>query len=132
MNHSARLDHIIVNVNDAETTAAFWSKIFGFTNEGHSGPFTVLRITPELTFQLAPWGTLGGCHYAFCLGNTEFDNAFSFLKENNIPYGDSFHTVGNQQGPGAEAGARGMGKTIYFNDPNNHLLEIRTYDGDGS
>lgn len=35
---------------------------------------------------------------------------------------------GAQQGPGQEPGARGMGETVYFFDPNKHLLEIRTYD----
>jgi hypothetical protein len=31
-------------------------------------------------------------------------------------------------GPGEESGARGLAPTLYFNDPNNHLLEIRTYE----
>ena len=36
--------------------------------------------------------------------------------------------VGNNTGPGVETGARGPAQTIYMNDPNNHLIEIRTYD----
>jgi hypothetical protein len=50
------------------------------------------------------------------------------MKERAIPYGDSFHSVGNNLGPGIEAGARGPAPTLYMNDPNNHLIEIRTYD----
>jgi len=123
-----KLDHIIVNVNDLEDTLAFWSKVFGFTCEGESGPFSVMRITPDLTFQFAPWGTQGGSHFAFALPKGEFEAVFRTLKENQIPYGDSFHSIGNQQGPGEEDGARGIGKAIYFNDRNAHLLEIRTYD----
>lgn len=30
-------------------------------------------------------------------------------------------------GPGQESGARGLAPTLYFNDPNKHLLEIRSY-----
>jgi catechol 2,3-dioxygenase-like lactoylglutathione lyase family enzyme len=122
------LDHIIVNVNDIGETFAFWSKVFGFESEGQAGPFTVMRITPDLTFQFAPWGTEGGSHFAFALPKHEFLAVLQILRDNDIPYGDSFHTVGNQQGPGEEDGARGMGKAIYFNDPNEHLLEICTYD----
>ncbi len=29
--------------------------------------------------------------------------------------------------PGRESGARGMAPTLYFNDPNKHLVEIRCY-----
>ena len=122
------LDHIIVNVNDIESTLKFWKTLFDFKTEGQSGPFTVLRITPDLTFQFAPWGTDGGSHFAFCLEQDEFEKMFTKLKELEIPYGDSFHTVGTQTGPGLEEGAKGMGKSIYFFDPNRHLLEIRTYE----
>jgi hypothetical protein len=45
-----------------------------------------------------------------------------------IPHGDSFPAVGNNQRPGVEAGAKGPAPTLYLNDPNNHLIEIRTYD----
>ena len=42
---------------------------------------------------------------------------------------DSFHAVGNNVGPGDETGARGMGKAVYFFDPDKHLVEIRHYEG---
>lgn len=127
MESSIKLDHTIVNVNDAEETVSFWSKTLGLKSEGTSGPFIVLRISEDLTFLFAPWGTEGGSHFAFSLSESEFESVFNILKEHKIPYGDSFHTVGNQQGPSEEDGAKGLGKTIYFNDPNKHLLEIRTY-----
>jgi hypothetical protein len=40
----------------------------------------------------------------------------------------SYQAVGKQNGPGDETGARGLGKALYFHDPNKHLLEIRYYD----
>lgn len=128
MTPNITLDHIIVTVNDIEETLAFWSKVLGFKSEGQSGPFAVMRISPDLTFQLAPWGTQGGSHFAFALPKAEFEAVFQSLKDNAIPYGDSFHSVGNQLGPGEEDGARGVGKAVYFFDPNKHLLEIRTYE----
>jgi len=62
------------------------------------------------------------------LSRADFDDVFARMKEKGIPYGDSFHSVGNNNGPGCESGAKGMAPTIYMNDPNKHLIEIRTYD----
>ena len=45
-----------------------------------------------------------------------------------IAYGPTFDSVGTNTGPGEESGARGTAPTLYFNDPNKHLLEIRTYE----
>jgi len=33
----------------------------------------------------------------------------------------------NMQGPGMTTGAKGVGKAVYFKDPNGHVLEIKTY-----
>jgi hypothetical protein len=62
------------------------------------------------------------------MSRSDFDDAFARIKQRNIPYGDSFHNVGSNSGPGNEVGARGQAPTIYFNDPSNHLIEIRTYE----
>ena len=100
----------------------------GFSLDGEDGPFTVIRVSEDFTMQLAPWGTKGNEHLAFALSREDFNNAFSRMKEMGIPYGDSFHSVGNNSGPGVETGARGPAPTLYMNDPNNHLIEIRTYE----
>lgn len=63
----AQLDHLIVNVNDARVSVAFYARVLGFTHEGEDGPFSVLRVNESLTLQLAPWGTTGGAHLAFAL-----------------------------------------------------------------
>ena len=66
-------------------------------------------------------------HLAFAMTRAEFDVTFARIRAAEIPYGDSFHSVGNMQGPGEEAGSRGPGKAVYLNDPNEHLIEIRHY-----
>ena len=121
------LDHTIVSVNGLEESVAFWTRFLGLEDAGRDGPFAVLRVTPSTTIQLAPWGGEGGQHFAFAMEPAEFEAAFARLREAGVPYGDSFHSVGNGQGPGVESGARGPGKAVYFHDPNRHLLEIRTY-----
>jgi catechol 2,3-dioxygenase-like lactoylglutathione lyase family enzyme len=124
----AAIDHLILNVNEIPSTVDFYVNVLGFVLEGEDGPFTVIRINEDFTLLLAPWGTGGNEHLAFALSREAFDDAFARLKEKGIPYGDSFHSVGNNSGPGVESGARGPAATVYMNDPNNHLIEIRTYD----
>ncbi len=122
-----QLDHIIVAVNDLESSIRFYTEVLGLSYEGKQDPFAVLRVTPDFTMQLAPWGTPGGAHLAFAMSRTEFERAFREVREAGIEFGDSFHSVGNMQGPGEEQGARGPGASLYVFDPNRHLIEIRHY-----
>ena len=123
-----KLDHLILKVNEVDSSVDFYVSVLGFKLEGQDGPFTVIRVNEDFTLQLAPWGTPGNEHLAFALSREDFDHVVRLIKEKAIPYGDSFHSVGNNEGPGLESGARGTAPTLYMNDPNNHLIEIRTYD----
>ena len=125
----AQLDHLILKVKDAAASVEFYARILGFTPEGQDGPFSVVRVNAALTLQLAPWGTSGGDHLAFAMTGAEFDDVFARVRESKTAHGDSFHTVGTNTGPGSELGARGMGKALYFFDPDEHLIEIRHYEG---
>ena len=100
----ATLDHVILRVNDLDASVAFYTRVMGFSAEGMDGPFAVLRVSPE------------------------FQDICSRLKADGIAHGPTFDTVGVNTQPGEETGARGRAPTLYFNDPNKHLLEIRTYE----
>jgi len=123
-----QLDHIILNVNDRAASETFYTDVLGLEREGERDPFSILRVTPEFQILLAPWGTKGGEHLAFAMSGAEFDAVFARVKARAIPYGDRYDSVGNMQGPGEESGARGPGKSLYFFDPNQHLIEIRHYE----
>ena len=122
------IDHLILNVNEVSSSVEFYVNVLGFELEGEDGPFTVIRVNEDFTLLLAPSGTNGNEHLAFALSRKAFDKAFTLVKEKGIPYGDSYHSVGNNSGPGIESGAKGPAPTLYMNDPNKHLIEIRTYD----
>jgi catechol 2,3-dioxygenase-like lactoylglutathione lyase family enzyme len=124
----ATLDHIIIKVNDLDASVAFYTGVMGFKAEGTDGPFTVLRAGPNCQIQLAPWGTRGLEHYAFAVSKVDFELIFGRIKTAGIAYGPTFDAVGANSGPGEESGAQGSAPTLYFNDPNKHLLEIRTYE----
>jgi len=124
----ASLDHLILKVNALKESVAFYTGILGFALEGTDGPFTVVRVGPDCVLQLAPWGTGGSEHYAFTVSRVEFERIFRQIQAAGVAYGPTFNSVGSNTGPGEESGARGAAPTLYFNDPNRHLLEIRTYE----
>src|SRR6516165_10187845 len=117
------LDHLILAVNDVAASVDFYVRVLGFTHEGDRPPFATVRVTPDFVIQLAPWGTKGGEHLAFALGCAEFDEVFRRVREAGIPHGDAFDAVGNMRGPGPSDGAQGATQSLYFFDPNRHLLE---------
>jgi catechol 2,3-dioxygenase-like lactoylglutathione lyase family enzyme len=123
----ANLDHIILKVNNLKASVDFYTSIMGFENAGTDGPFTVIRTGVDFQMQLAPWGTEGFEHYAFSVTRSEFDSIFARVKDSGLDYGPTFDSVGTNTGPGTESGAKGEAPTVYFNDPNKHLIEIRTY-----
>jgi catechol 2,3-dioxygenase-like lactoylglutathione lyase family enzyme len=123
-----QLDHLILAVNDRPQSIEFYTRILGLAYEGEREPFSMIRVTPELVLQLAPWGTKGGQHLAFAMARSEFEEVFRRIRDEGIAYGDSFHSVGNMRGPGEEGGAQGPGKAVYLFDPSKHLIEIRYYD----
>ena len=124
----ATIDHLILAVNDVAASVAFYVEVLVFRAEGARPPFTVVRVSEDFVLQLAPWGTEGNVHLAFALTRADFDAAFARIRERGVPYGESVHAVGTNTGPGVEEGAHGPGPTVYCNDPNKHLIEIRTYE----
>jgi catechol 2,3-dioxygenase-like lactoylglutathione lyase family enzyme len=124
----AVLDHLIVKVNDIDASVRFYCEVLGFAHAGVDGPFTVIKVGPDCQLQLAPWGTPGFEHYAFAVSAQEFAAIFARIKAAGLAYGPSFDSVGSNAGCGNEVGARGAAPTLYFNDPNAHLLEIRHYE----
>ncbi|MGO9449542.1 MAG: VOC family protein [Candidatus Binataceae bacterium] len=126
----SELDHIILNVNDRAKSIEFYTQVLGFGYEGEreGTAFSVIRVTPGFMIQLAPFGTKGNEHLAFSMSRIEFNLAFQKIRDLGIEYGDSFDTVGNMRGPGDSDGAKGSCKSVYFFDPNRHLIEIAYYD----
>ena len=125
-----QIDHMILNVNDRAKSIEFYTQTLGFEYEGERAgtPFSVIRVTAGFMLQLAPFGTKGGEHLAFSMSRDEFEKVFQRVRESAIDYGDSFDTVGSMRGPGDSEGARGQLKSVYFFDPNKHLIEIAYYE----
>ena len=121
------LDHTIVPVRSREEAVEFYTRIFGFEDLGEAGPFLAVRVNDTFNLDFRDVDEHESHHYAFAMEPDEFEAAFGRIKESGISYGDAPDGRHNKQGPGITLGAKGMGKAIYFEDPNGHLLEIKTY-----
>ena len=118
------LDHLILSVHDVETSVRFYYKILGFKYE----PVALVRISPTLVLQLLQQPPQTSQHLAFSMTGPEFDETLGRIKAAGVPYGDNFDTVGTMTGPGVSHGSRKNGQSIYFRDPDGHMLEIMHYD----
>ena len=118
------LDHIILPVAEAERSVRFYYKILGFKYE----PVALVRVSPTTVLQLIQRAPETSQHLAFSMPREEFDRAFGRLKAEGIPFGDDFDTVGTMSGPGKSHGSEKNGDSIYFRDPDDHMLEIICYE----
>ena len=108
-------DHLILTVNDRDASVRFYTEVMGFGDEGEDGPFSVIRVSPRRRCSWRP-----GAPRVATTGLRPLTGSSSRLRPREggrLPYGDSFHDVGNMQGPGEEAGARAW-PTVYLFDPN--------------
>ncbi len=121
------LDHTIVPVRNREEAVEFYSRIFGFEDLGEVGPFLAVRVNDGFTLDFRDSDDFRSIHSAFAMGPGEFETAFSKIRASGISYGDAPYDQENMKGPGMTMGAKGMGKAVYFKDPNGHVLEIKSY-----
>ena len=131
-----RLDHTIVPAKDKMASAEFFAEIFGLAVE--PGYFAQVRVNDSLTLDFADeaemWGGPGfdprtgrSLHYAFHVGDAEFDAIFARVKARGLPYGSEPHDHAN-----GRINTRRGGRGFYFADPYGHLLEVMTVPETGS
>ena len=115
------LNHTIVPSRDKEGSAKFFAKIFGLSYAGPHGHFAPVQINDSLTLDWDNRDEFESHHYAFLVGEGEFDAIFGRLKAEGVVYGS---------GPGTpedgQINTRHGGRGLYFRDPDGHLLEIMT------
>ncbi len=119
---AVELNHTIVWCSDQQRSAAFFCEIFGRPAPRTFGPFLVVEVDNgvSLDFHTVP-ETIRLQHYAFLVGEKEFDEIFGRVRERGLDYwADPFkHEKGSIN---RNDGGRG----VYFDDPDGHLLEIIT------
>src|ERR1700757_3423885 len=84
---SITLNHTIVPAHDKEASARFFAQIFGLQYAGPMGHFAPVQVNEELTLDFDNAESFESHHYAFHVGESEFDAIFQRVQENRISYG---------------------------------------------
>jgi len=133
------LDHIVLNIEDDETTIDFYTRVLQLPAErledyrAGEVPFPSVRINQDTVIDLFPkklWeqdvpngkGFRNLNHVCFSLTKTDWEALHGRLRDNRIDI---------SEGPVQRWGARGSGTSIYFNDPEGNVIEARFYEGSG-
>ena len=117
-----QLNHLIVHARDGAASARFLAGILGLPEPVRVGPFWAVATGNGVTLDfMNTIGQVAVQHYAFLIGESEFDEIFERLREASRPYwaDPARHRPGDiNHGNG--------GRGLYFEDPDGHFLEILT------
>lgn len=116
------LDHSIVPAHDKVASAKFFAELFGLTYAGPMGPFAPVRVNETLTLDFDDRRERFEVHhYAFHVGDEEFDSIFDRVVAHGLTYGSQPWSESDMQIRQVAGG-----RTFYFRDLDRHLLEVRT------
>jgi catechol 2,3-dioxygenase-like lactoylglutathione lyase family enzyme len=119
---SVQLNHTIVSCRDQQRSAAFLTEILGLAPATRFAHFLVVEADNGVSLDFSETTrAITPQHYAFLVGEEEFDAAFGRIRGQGLPY---WADPGQTQ-PGV-INHRDGGRGLYFADPDGHLLEIIT------
>ena len=115
------LNHTIIEAVDREAAADFLAGILGLPVDPVKGPFVPIRLSNGVTLLYTHADEVRSQHYAFLVGDKEFDAAMVRLRESGTDFwADPFHRQ-----PGETNQMHG-GRGVYFADPSGHNMELLT------
>lgn len=119
---TVQLNHTIVAAKDRRASAEFLSEILGLPKPVPYGPFLVVSVENGVSLDfIESDGPVTSQHYAFLVSESDFDEIFGRIKERGLSYwADPHHQQPNV------INTHDGGRGVYFNDPDQHALEIIT------
>ncbi|MEE2031154.1 VOC family protein [Rhodococcus chondri] len=117
-----QLDHTIIHATDPEASARFLADLLGLAPPKAVGPFHVVQVDNHVSLDfMADDRPIRPQHYAFLVGETEFDEIFARITARGLRYwADPIHRQ-----PG-QINTRDGGRGVYWPDPDRHNMEILT------
>ena len=118
-----QLNHTIVACRDKKRSSTFLAEMLGLPRAKPFGPFLVVDTANgvSLAFLEDDGDPIASQHYAFLIGEDDFDAVFGRIRERGLAYwADPF-----LEQPG-EINRNDGGRGVYFKDPDGHLLEVIT------
>ncbi len=115
-------NHTILSARDSEQSARFLAEMLGLPAPRRWGPFQMVTTENGANLDyLDADGDITPQHYAFLVGESEFDDIFGRIRERNLAYwADPRQTLRG------EVNRHDGGRGLYFEDPDRHLIEIIT------
>jgi catechol 2,3-dioxygenase-like lactoylglutathione lyase family enzyme len=119
---TAQLNHTIVWCRDKKTSAAFLTEMLGLPPALPFGAMLVVKLDNDVSVDFYDQeGEIAKQHYAFLVGEEDFDAIFARLRERGLPFWAA--PARRQAG---EINRHYGGRGVYFHDPDGHLLEVIT------
>jgi catechol 2,3-dioxygenase-like lactoylglutathione lyase family enzyme len=121
---SIELNHTIVAARDPQASAQFLAGILGVAVDPPLAHFTPVTLANRVTLDYDHVsGSISPCHYAFMVGDEEFDAAFARIQDAGVDY---FADPACQKAGQIYRHDHDNSRGVYFRDPDNHLMEILT------
>ncbi len=119
---SVQLNHTIVWCRDKRASASFLTDVLGLPPPSRFGPFLVVEVANGVSLDYHDTdGAIAPQHYAFLIGENDFDEIFGRIEARGLDYWADPH----KSRPG-EINHNDGGRGVYFPDPDGHNLEIIT------
>jgi catechol 2,3-dioxygenase-like lactoylglutathione lyase family enzyme len=118
---TTELNHTIIWATDKAASAKFLAGILGLEVAPEWSHFVPIRLANGVTLDFAEAANVRPQHFAFLVGEAEFDAALTRLKH----AGTAFYADFNRAGRGEINHLYG-GRGVYFDDPDGHLFELIT------
>jgi catechol 2,3-dioxygenase-like lactoylglutathione lyase family enzyme len=116
---AVELNHTIIPSRDKQASAAFLAELLGLAPPTAFGPFVCIETANGVSLDYDDRTSFEPGHYAFLIGEPEFDAVFAKVKERGIRY---WADPGHRQ----EGVVNGNGRGFYFEDPSGHNMEVLT------
>lgn len=118
----AQLNHTIVWSSDRRKSARFLAEMLGRPAPSSFGHFEVVELDNGVALHFADLaGSIQPQHYAFLIGEDDFDAVIARIHEKGLP-----HWADPMRRRQGEINHDDGGRGVYFQDPDDHLLEVIT------
>jgi hypothetical protein len=119
---AVQLNHTIVHAVDREASARFFAEVFGRPDPIAFGPFLIVELDNGVSLDFAAeGGAVTPQHYAFLVGEDDFDAIFGRIVERGLP----FYPEPSRDREG-EINHNDGGRGVYWIGPEGHFYEILT------
>jgi len=121
--HVAELDHVVIRCRDQERALDFYARILGLVEERRIDAIGLIQLRAGASMvDLVPadpppeFSARNVDHVCLGIDTADMDTAVRYLREQGV------EILGE---PTMRYGARGMGLSIYIQDPDGNILELK-------